>query len=366
MAEDPSLLGFVSSLGGGDPLRVEENLGDGYVRLRVLEAERRQAKHDIRCVEDVLVELLRNARDAGARKVLVASAREGAIRTLVVLDDGCGIPEEMQERVFDARVTSKLDSVHVDRWGVHGRGMALFSIRENAESAEVLASAPGRGTAIRVTCDTGRLPERADQSTWPRLAARANGHGADALGRGPHNLVRACCEFGLESEGSCRVYVGSPAQVVSTVVARCGAAAATGPATSAGAAVAGRPPTLLEELAASPGAAALAEAAGRLGLQTSERNALRVLSGEVAPLANVCATLRAARDGRPGARPAAPGPGLGRAIGLSREDAEGLARSVTRDVRELGERYYFRPCGEAKVSVRDGQLCITVPIADDE
>ena len=67
MAEDSSLLGFVSSLGGGDPLRVEENLGDGYVRLRVLEAERRQAKHDIRCVEDVLIELLRNARDAGAR-----------------------------------------------------------------------------------------------------------------------------------------------------------------------------------------------------------------------------------------------------------------------------------------------------------
>ena len=172
MAEDSSLLGFVSSLGGGDPLRVEENLGDGYVRLRVLEAERRQAKHDIRCVEDVLIELLRNARDAGARKVLVASAREGALRTLVVLDDGCGIPEEMQERVFDARVTSKLDSVHVDRWGVHGRGMALFSIRENAESAEVLASAPGRGTAVRVVCDTGSLPVHLAEAGVPRARGR--------------------------------------------------------------------------------------------------------------------------------------------------------------------------------------------------
>ncbi|MDY3901881.1 MAG: ATP-binding protein [Atopobiaceae bacterium] len=360
MAEDSSLLGFVSSLSGGDPLRVEENLGDGYVRLRVLEAERRQAKHDIRCVEDVLIELLRNARDAGARKVLVASAREGALRTLVVLDDGCGIPEEMQERVFDARVTSKLDSVHMDRWGVHGRGMALFSIRENAESAEVLASAPGRGTAVRVVCDTGSLPERADQSTWPRLSSHAHGAGAESLGRGPHNLVRTCCEFGLESEGACRVYVGSPAQVVSTVVARCAAGAASD-ATGAL-----RAPTLLEELAASPGAAALAEAAGRLGLRMSERNALRILSGEVAPLANVCATLRASRDGRREPASARAGAGLGRPVGLSREDSESLARSVTRDVRALGERYYFRPCGEARVSVRDGLLQITVPIADDE
>ena len=44
------LLGFVASMGGERALRVEENLGEGYVRLRVAEAERRQAKHDVRCV----------------------------------------------------------------------------------------------------------------------------------------------------------------------------------------------------------------------------------------------------------------------------------------------------------------------------
>ena len=98
----------------------------------------------------------------------------------------------------------------------------------------------------------------------------------------------------------------------------------------------------------------------------SERNALRILSGEVAPLANVCATLRASRDGRREPASARAGAGLGRPVGLSREDSESLARSVTRDVRALGERYYFRPCGEARVSVRDGLLQITVPIADDE
>ena len=44
------LVGFVASMGGERSLRVEENLGEGYVRLRVAEAERRQAKHDIRCI----------------------------------------------------------------------------------------------------------------------------------------------------------------------------------------------------------------------------------------------------------------------------------------------------------------------------
>ena len=62
------LLGFVASMGGERALRVEENLGEGYVRLRVAEAERRQAKHDVRCVEDIVIEMLRNARDAGARQ----------------------------------------------------------------------------------------------------------------------------------------------------------------------------------------------------------------------------------------------------------------------------------------------------------
>ena len=144
------LVGFVSAMGGERALRVEENLGEGYVRLRVSEAERRQAKQDVRCVEDVVTEMLRNARDAGARHVYVATGREGDLRTTTVLDDGCGIPEDMHARVFEARVTSKLESVHMDRWGIHGRGMALFSIRENAVSAEVMSSAPGKGSSIRV------------------------------------------------------------------------------------------------------------------------------------------------------------------------------------------------------------------------
>ena len=154
---DTDLLGFVASMGGERSLRVEENLGEGYVRLRVAEAERRQAKHDIRCIEDVVIEMLRNSRDAGAKHIYVATSREGDLRTLVILDDGSGIPEDMQSRVFEARVTSKLESVHMDRWGVHGRGMALYSVKENSLSAEVVSSDVGKGSSIRVTTSASAL-----------------------------------------------------------------------------------------------------------------------------------------------------------------------------------------------------------------
>lgn len=128
MSDANELISFIASMSGEGNLRVEENLGEGYVRLRVSEAERRQAKHDIQHVEDIVIEMLRNARDAGADKVYLATTKEDGVRTLVFLDNGSGVPQDMQERIFDARVTSKLESMKMDRWGVHGRGMALFSI----------------------------------------------------------------------------------------------------------------------------------------------------------------------------------------------------------------------------------------------
>ena len=206
------LTDFVASVAPKGTLRVEENLGGGFVRLRVAEAERRQAKHDIRCVEDIVVEMLRNSRDAGASMVFVATTREGDQRTLVVLDDGCGIPEDMRERVFEARVTSKLESMHMDRWGVHGRGMALFSVIENAEDARVMDSVEGGGTSIRVLTDATKLAEKADQSTWPSMGT--DDDGLQAIARGPHNIIRTCCEFALEERGRVEVSVKTNARAI--------------------------------------------------------------------------------------------------------------------------------------------------------
>ena len=114
-ATSTDLTGFVASMGGERALRVEESLGAGYVRLRVAEAERRQAKHDIRSVEDIVIELLRNSRDAGARHIYVATSKEGALRTITILDDGQGIPKDMQEKSLRACIWIVGESM-VEEW----------------------------------------------------------------------------------------------------------------------------------------------------------------------------------------------------------------------------------------------------------
>ena len=270
------LLGFVASMGGERALRVEENLGEGYVRLRVAEAERRQAKHDVRCVEDIVIEMLRNARDAGARHIYVATTREGDLRSLVMIDDGSGIPEDMQDRIFEARVTSKLESVHMDRWGVHGRGMALFSVKENAVSAAVASSGVGLGSSIKVVTDATQLSERRDQSTWPFVGVDEDG--VQSCVRGPHNIIRTCCDFALEERGTCEVYLGSPAEIAAT--ARMRAASSVDGADLLFIDSLSELP-VLERLKVAADASELLDVCRALGLEMSERTAHRIVGGQI-------------------------------------------------------------------------------------
>ena len=353
------LLGFVSAMGGERALRVEENLGDGYVRLRVAEAERRQAKHDIRCVEDVVIEMLRNARDAGARHIYVATTREGSLRTTTMLDDGSGIPEAMQERVFEARVTSKLESVRMDRWGVHGRGMALFSVRENAETAEVVSSAPGLGTSIRVVTDAERLPERADQSTWPTVGT--DDEGRPACARGPHNIVRTCCEFALEERGGCEVYLGSPAEIVAT--ARRRVTPTVDPSELLFMDGLDRLP-VLERLRAAADAPELCEQARALGLDMSERTVHRIVAGQVHPLRSVLSRLGHARTDAPAqARPVDLARDQ-RGLRLSEADAAEFSRLMERDFQMLAERYYLQLASEPTVKVQGRRITVSFDVEE--
>lgn len=355
-AED--LVGFVSSMGGERALRVEESLGGGFVRLRVAEAERRQAKQDVRCVEDAVVEMLRNARDAGARHIYVATGREGDLRSTTVLDDGSGIPADMHDRVFEARVTSKLDSVHMDRWGVHGRGMALFSIRENAVSAEVVSSAPGLGTAIRVVTDATQLPERADQSSWP--AVEVGEDGALACARGPHNIVRSCCEFALEERSACEVYLGSPAEIAATARARASVTADPSELLFLDS-LDGLP--VLERLRAAADAAELRAQACALGLEMSERTAHRIVSGEIRPLRSVVARLTHRAAPRTAPRPVDLARDR-RGLRVAPADLEEFSRALERDFDLLAERYYLSLSSDPKVRVGRGRITVTFDLEE--
>lgn len=90
--------------------------------------------------------------------------------------------------VFEPFVTSKLDTFHEDRWGVHGRGMALYSIKENVDEASVLFSERDAGTSLGLHALTAHLSERIDQSSLPYIHINERG---EQIMRGPRNIAAA-------------------------------------------------------------------------------------------------------------------------------------------------------------------------------
>jgi len=87
----------------------------------------------------VLVNLLENARNAGARRIVVRIRPE----ELVVEDDGSGIPAESLPRIFEPRFSTNTS----------GSGLGLAIVRRLVESWGARVSAEsevGRGTTVRV------------------------------------------------------------------------------------------------------------------------------------------------------------------------------------------------------------------------
>lgn len=360
MAENESndLLAFVGAVSGGAYLKVEENLGHGFVRLLTSEAERRQAKHDIRVVEDVVVELLRNARDAHARHIFVATSREGATRLITMIDDGVGIPSTHHETVFEPRVTSKLETMVMDRWGVHGRGMALFSIRENVADCRVVSSESHRGTSIALSVDTDELPERADQSTWP-LVERDESSGL-AVVRGPHNIIRRVMEFAAEHP-ELDIYLGSPVEIAATLYAT-----ARTLLDSSDLLFCDSPERLpvWQRLASTGDAADFVHVAQSIGLRLSERTAHRVLGGEVPPVETVAVQCGASDD--------TPAPAEvdiyrdRRGLRVHHADLSMFRQALVRAFDDLAERYYLHMKGEPKVSITRDSIRVRFDIDKEE
>jgi hypothetical protein len=346
-ADKDSLLELVSAVSGDAYLKVEESFGEGFVRLRISEAERRQAKHDIRSVEDIVVELLRNARDARAQRMYIATARDGDKRLLTIIDDGVGVPSEMHEKIFEPRVTSKLETMVMDRWGVHGRGMALYSVRQNVESARILASATHRGAAVQVVSDCTALGERADQSSWPHVERDANG--IVRVTKGPHNIIRRVVEFACEHP-EVDVYLGSPAEILATLASMARDRLDTRDLLFA---------DDLERLPVwqRPGAAGdaadLVDTANTIGLPVSERTAHRILAGELVALESIAQLMHVDDEPAPATTPDIYRDRRG--LKVHHADLTEFRRDVTQAFDRLAERYYLHLRGEPRIQVnRDG------------
>ena len=361
---------FVESVTGESHLRVEDDFGDGFVRLRSAEAERRQAKHDVRSVEDIVIEMLRNARDAHAHSIYLATGREGNTRRLVMLDDGDGVPDHMRERIFEARVTSKLDTVHMDTWGIHGRGMALYAIRENAKLARIQETMPAGGSSFLVETDATKLPEKTDQSTHPAFIRTAAG---TVTVRGPRNIVRTATEFAYIDRTSVQVYMGSAIEIAATlwafgrsVLSKSTLAFCNDPAQL----------PILKRISIAGTPEEFADIAASLGLQLSARSARRIMDGQIQPLQDLASQVvirdenakpqRAKKSAAPAHATDQPDDGLlhvdPRSLKIAPEDLAAFRAGVARAYADLAEAYYLDENVVPSVSVQKNGIRITIPV----
>lgn len=400
------LVGFVESLSGESHLRVQDDLGDGFVRLRAAEAQRRQAQQDIRSFEDVVLEMMRNSRDAGARTLFVATWKDEGTRQLTIIDDGQGIPSSHHELVFEPFVTSKLDSFHSDRWGVHGRGMALYSIRENVDEARIAASAPGLGSSFVVRAESGTLSEKRDQSSFPVLVS-SDTQNEGLLLRGPHNIVRSVLEFAIDERESMSVYFGTATEIAATLLhlSKVVFSKLSPDAVPDENSV---PYVLRLYFAKDP--ADFAAMAARLGLPMSDRSARRIMDGQIEPkLPLLDEFFRAAQQKeRSGSRSdsgaqgdsdssngtksedgvfssnstndaAESGSSSGSSCGgslleevrlsrvkIEKEDLDRFSREVMKAYSRLASSYYLESGVDPVVRVGRGHLTISIPLVDSD
>ncbi|CAN5590849.1 hypothetical protein BH24ACT20_BH24ACT20_02950 [soil metagenome] len=177
------------------------DLGAGFARLAGPEGVRRSPSR-ISFVEDALLELLRNSRDAGARNIYVASVlHHRRYRNLTVLDDGCGIPDSHRDLIFEPGVTTRhLDPVlNSQDPAPHGSGLSLYHLKNAAVTAEVAST--DSPTSITATFDTLAVPERSLQSGTRNSQT---------------NLLATLRKF-LESAAGMRLYYSSPARILATL-----------------------------------------------------------------------------------------------------------------------------------------------------
>ncbi len=241
------------------------DLGSGFARLTGVEGLRRSPRR-LRCVEDALIELLRNARDAGAKNVYVASIlRARRYRSVTVIDDGNGIPETHKDLVFEPGVTTRhLQPIAEGEGSPHGAGLSLHHIKAAALSAEVLSARSP--TSLHVVFDTKTFPERSLQS-----GSRPS----------KSNLPATLAAF-AENPNSPRLYHASPARILARLLHH-----------------------HIIQTGGARGGGGLREAAEALGLHVSSRTALRVISGEIPAAEEVLGSprpARAASAGREGRR----------------------------------------------------------------
>jgi hypothetical protein len=290
------------------------DLGSGFARLTGPEGARRNPSR-LRYVEDALVELLRNARDAGATTIYVASTlKSRRYRVLTVIDDGSGIPETHTDLIFEPGVTSRHLRPVADRdVAPHGAGLSLYHIKNTALDARVISAFSP--TALKVTIDTHTLPERALQSgSRPSRS----------------NLQATLASFARTGP---TLFHGPPARILATLLKT---------------RIIQKPDT----------AAGLRQRAVGLGLDMSLRTVQRVWRGEVMPVGEVSAAKTGEVGREKGIRR---GSGDGPVLAVGEEERGAIAAILRRAARAS-----YLEIGELQLESRRGEISISARVYEPE
>ena len=297
------------------------DLGSGFARLTGPEGARRNPSR-LRYVEEALTELLRNARDAGATTIYVASTlKSRRYRVLTVIDDGSGIPETHADLIFESGVTSRhlrpLSDPNDPNAAPHGAGLSLYHIKNAAVSARVLS--PSSPTAIKVSFDTHSLPERTLQSNSRPSSS---------------NLHATLQSFALHPGPA--LYLGPPARILATL--------------------------LYNHIIQSTGSATgLLETAWGLGLDVSLRTAQRVWRGDVESVGAVGVDGGGRRMKGIKDREARRVPGEGPLLALDEEE-----RGAVEAILRRAARASYLELGDLELQSRPGEISLRARVYEPE
>ena len=185
--------------------------------------------------------------------------------------------------------------------------------------------------------------------------------------RGPHNILRTVLEFAIDERNSVVVYLGSAAEIVSTLY-WLGRNAAENIQEGQGNAIAQLP--FIQRFALCDDAASLAELSNSLQLPMSGRTAYRIMNKEVKSLLPHLQAMLGERENENVSKgvssAASPLGSKTQAVRIAQDDLATFSSNVKELYVQLADAYYLDADVEPSTRCLNGELVIRIPLQQSE